>query len=253
MHERQLHNALDGDEQIHQWGSTFNPTRLTVTRCLPHHFDSPVVSPTHPQTVFLGTTRLWASTNSGATWNTISPQLDTNPPFGGTCASPSDSGCPVITNVVVGPSADNDVIVEYQDGQAFITTNSGSSWNPIAPLCSGVAGCADSAVEYAISPASPLLIYAVGSAFSNTTFTSYSGVFTSTNGGASWSLLPSSSTLPNITAAQIAISPANRHLIVITINGAAFISTDDGADWSNVGGLPNVPSIASSSVTMAVS
>jgi len=217
--------------------STFNPTSLSTSDSPGYQYNL-TISPTHPQTVFYGTTRVWATTDGGTTWNVISPQLDMTPQYGGTCTGPSDTGCPIITQVAVAPTSDNDILVSYSDGQIYGTTDGGASWYQGSLLCAGQAGCQSFSSEYAISPANPSVMYAAGSYGTNTTYAS--GIFSSTNGGRSWSLLPSSATLPNTYFDSVAISPANPHLILASTYAGSFASFDDGVDWQSVSGLPNV-------------
>jgi len=214
-------------------GTSFAPTSLSTTDAVGYSVP-PTISAIHAQTLFYGTTRVWATTNGGSAWSPISPQLDTTPQFG-TCTGLTDTGCPFITQIAVSPTTDSEILVVYSDSTAYETTNGGASWFSVAPLCAGQTGCTNGYVLYAISPSNPLTIYAAGWYNSSSTFAN--GVFVSTNGGHGWSLQPNSPQTPFISS--IAISPTNPHLIIISTNVGAAISTDDGVDWASVSGLPN--------------
>jgi hypothetical protein len=207
------------------------------------------ISQVHPQTLFYGTTRVWATTNGGTTWNTISPQLDTSPRFGGTCTGPSDSGCPIIAQVAVAPSDDNEILVEYDDGQTFITTNGGGSWSALPAVCSG---CTNGGFgfQFAISPENPQVIYVAGDYIPSGSGGAIShsgicfgdpGIFVSVTGGHSWAPVPGNATTTMALACELVsflISPTNPNMLVEADAGDLAISFDGGLDWQNIGGVP---------------
>jgi photosystem II stability/assembly factor-like uncharacterized protein len=58
------------------------------------------------------------------------------------------------------------------------------------------------------------------------------GVFKSTDRGATWSVLPNSSTLLNVN--RILVDPANENHVIAACNGGIFSTNDGGNSWANV-------------------
>jgi photosystem II stability/assembly factor-like uncharacterized protein len=206
---------------------------------------------------------VYKTTNGGASWSAVDTGLPTQTPFklaidrqnsqnlfvgtlgggvyrttnGGASWSAVNSGLPsnaVIIALTVDPTNGQTAYAGLQSGTSIIykTTNGGASWSASS---TGLPTALTGETYYigfsiVVDPSNSQIVY---TAFDN------SGVYKSTDGGATWSVLNAG--LPagkNVSA--IALNPANTQIIYVGIeDGGVYRSTNGGASWNFTGyGLP---------------
>ena len=179
-------------------------------------FIAPVVmSPANSQQLFLGTYRLYQSTNGAASWSVISPDLS--------------NGNGDISAIAQSKSNTQVIYVGTSDGNVQVTINGGASWTL------ATTGLPNRHVTYlAVDPTNAQNAFAVVSGFGT------GHVFKTANGGTSWSDI--SANLPNIPVNAILLDPSapTTNLYLGTDLGI-FTTTNGGASWAAFNnGLPNV-------------
>ncbi len=74
-----------------------------------------VVDPNQPNTLLVGTYRVWRTTDSGASWDSISNDL---------------TGGGVLRALAVAQGNSNIIYTGSSDGRVYLTTDGGATWNP---------------------------------------------------------------------------------------------------------------------------
>lgn len=204
----------------------------------PRLFYAPFIQdPSLPHPLYLGTNRLFKSTDDGGLWTPISPVLSTSPQSE-IVTSPSvttgATGVNVITTIAVAPSNPNRIYIGYYGGETFVT--SGACTNPSCwkNVSSGL-------------PTAPVTWIAVDPIDPNTAYAAFSGfnltphIWKTTNGGTSWN--PIATGLPSgIPANAISIEPSAPENLWLATDMGVFKSTDSGNNWMPFSkGLPNAP------------
>jgi photosystem II stability/assembly factor-like uncharacterized protein len=180
-----------------------------------------VIDPTHTSNLYLGTYRLYQTTDRAGRWTPISPDL-TN---GGT-----------VSAIAVAPSNSNTVYTGSDDGIVAVSTNAlsgtGSYWFNISTAA------ARAIMDIAVDPVSSTTAYVTYGGFSGFVDT-VGHVFKTTNGGVSWTDI--SSNLPNIPVTSIVIDPDVANTLYVGTDIGVFVTSNGGTSWSTLGtGLPNV-------------
>ena len=195
--------------------------------------DQVIVDPVTPSNLYVASgPGVFKSTDSGATWTLVFRTL--NPP----------------SDLAIAPESPNILYVAYEgDAQKtlFKTTDGGQTWNEadngIGRIFSGTE--VDPVAKIAVDPVHPLIAYAAGL---NT------GVFKTTDGGQSWSVISGLSTgstaltaTNNSSVQQIIVDPANSSIVYVrnieyitptnssTALSGLYKSTDAGATWTQFG------------------
>lgn len=115
-------------------------------------------------------------------------------------------------------------------GGIWRTTNAGTSWTNASATMPNLAV---SALGQAASD--PATWYAgTGEGFGNVDGIAGSGVFKTTDGGASWALLPGTATNALRTVNRLVVSPTDANLVVAATNSALARTTDGGASWTTL-------------------
>lgn len=177
--------------------------------------------PTRPNTLYAETQQgaLRRSLNNGTNWTLVRPP---NAPNGAW-----------VTPYQLDPTNPNTLYAGYD--AVYRSNDQGATWATISPAWGAVGNELRCLV---VAPSNPNALYA-----SNRT-----GIWRSTNAGASWGSI--SSGLPingNIAITSIAVDPANADRIFVTIGGYSqgnkvFRSNDGGATWINwSANLPDLP------------
>jgi hypothetical protein len=132
-----------------------------------------------------------------------------------------------ITSIVVDPTAPNTIYCGAAQGGVWKTINGGLSW----------VATSDNEVSLAIGalamdPSNHLVIYA-GTGEGNFSGDSYygNGVLKSTNGGASWAVL-ATSTFAGTRFSRIAVTPGTPTRVFAATGNGVFRSIDAGVNWS---------------------
>jgi photosystem II stability/assembly factor-like uncharacterized protein len=185
--------------------------------------------PSSPHALYIGSNRLYRSTNKGDFWSAVSP------PLGGTATNfPDIERTNVITAIAVAPSNGNRIYLGYYDGQIFATDGACASpacWRAIGGTAKGLPQSV--VTRIAVDPGNPDIAYA--------TFSGFSGgahVFKTTNGGGNWT--PAGNGLPSIPTNTVAVE--NSTTIWVGADDGVYKSVDSGASWNRFGsGLPHAP------------
>jgi hypothetical protein len=207
-------------------------------------FIAPLVhDPNTSGRLYYGTFQLYLTTNSAATWSSISPDLTNGSPntIRAIAVAPSDSN-----TVYAGTSASGAAASKIQK-----TTNalagSGALWTDVTSATTLPTGRTATAIG--VDPNNPLVAYVAYSGFSGCTscLDNKGHVFRTTDGGTTWQDISGTggTALPN--------APVNTLLVDPDIANVVFVGTDVGVFrtgdasqgpstvWTTVGtGLPNV-------------
>ena len=152
-----------------------------------------------PGTLYLGSYRLWKTTDRGDNWFLPSPGLSLP---GANCA-PASSDC--ISAIAVAPSGGRVVYVGTKLGKLFVSTDGGSNFSERDTLLPG-----HFLTKIAINPQDPQKAFA--------TFSGFGGghIFATSNAGISWADI--SGGLPDFPANAVAVGS----------RGTVYVGTDQG-------------------------
>lgn len=130
-------------------------------------------------------------------------------------------------SLVIHPTNPNIMLAGSVGGGIWRTTNGGTTWAPVDDRLRSLAiGC------LAIDPTNANVIYAgTGEGFFNGDAIGGAGIYKSTDGGLTFTLLPSTAGWDNV--CRIAISPNGTTLLAAKRYGGIQRSTNGGATWSN--------------------
>ncbi len=171
------------------------------------------MDPNDPDVLYLGTSRLYKSTNRGDNWS-----------LKNSCLIPAAGGCYYISAVSVAPYDGNLVFAGGTGGGISISTDAGDEWNSVPDSLLPTGYCS------AVRSFRPGVIYA--------TYATYGleKVWRSTDMGIHWMSI--SGDLPD-TPVNDVIELDGR--IIVGSDVGVFISDDEGLHWQRLGtGLPSV-------------
>ena len=178
-----------------------------------------VMDPANPQRLYLGTHRVYRSTNGAASWTAISPDL-TDGSGGGNLVFGT------MTTLAVAPSAPGTVYAGSDDGNVHLTTNDGGSWTEIdagLPL--------RWVTRVAVDPQNPSTAYVTFSGYKQDDFLPH--VFRTTNFGGTWTDI--SSNLPEAPVNDLVVDPDHTSHLYIGTDVGVFATTDLGGSWQPLG------------------
>lgn len=202
---------------MRNFGSTSSARRAWLT---------PVtLDPTTPSVVYYGGDQLNRSTNSAQSFTAISPDLSRG---GGGTSGTYDT----ISTIAVAKADSRVIYVGTDDGRAWITRNTGSTWTEIT------AGLPNRWItRIAVDPTDVNVAYVTLSGYR--TGDNAPHVMRTANGGGTWTDV--SGNLPNAPVNAFALDPRSRSAWYVGTDVGAFVSTDGGGTWTPVGtGLPDV-------------
>ncbi|MFZ1756707.1 MAG: hypothetical protein WAU10_23345, partial [Caldilineaceae bacterium] len=161
--------------------------------------------------LYLGTFRVYKTTNRGDQWTAISPDLS--------------NGQGYVSAVAPAPSDAATVWAGTSDGNVQVTTNSGGTWTDTtkAPLPGRYVS------RIAVSRTSAQTAYVVFSGFNTHTPGQDGHVFKTTNGGATWQNI--SGNLPDVPVQSIALDSSHPGTVYIGTDTGVFRTVNDGASW----------------------
>lgn len=195
-------------------GTTWSAPAL---RSIPADLGAAIVTdPTDAATVYVGTARgeVYVSHDKGGTWTRLVTL--------GTGQAPRS----LITGLLVNP-LDPAVIYASSVEGVYKSEDSGASWRAVRD------GLSDPRViSLALDPVNPRTLYAgTGNSRPRNTFEG-TGIFSSTNGGESWSRIQG---FPNAPVPAIVISPLAPDVIYAAVmDVGVYKSVNGGASWSQV-------------------
>jgi hypothetical protein len=175
-----------------------------------------------PNTPSAGTTTLVAATLTAGVWKAQDPNTGANWNW-----QPSNNG---LTNLSLWTLTTTDGVTMYvgTDGSGiFKTTNSGANWAASNGAGAGALACK---VVRAINfrSAAPDTVYAgTGCRFD-------SGMYKSTDGGATWARLGSATLPADTIVSAINLNSTGTQIVVATSNYGLYKSSDSGATWAQI-------------------
>jgi len=187
-----------------------------------------IMDPSHSQTLYYGTYRIYQTTNAATSWTFISPDLT--------------KGNGTITAIAVAPTDANRVYTGASDGRVETTGNAlagvSAAWSDISTNKNLPNRWVSQVV---VDPTNASTAYAIFSGFTaGASYNDFAGhVFKTTNAGISWTDI--SGNLPNVPANDLVVDPDLTNTLYLGNDIGVYSSTDSGATWNPMGvGLPRV-------------
>jgi photosystem II stability/assembly factor-like uncharacterized protein len=190
------------------------------------------VDPRHPEVVYAGSQKLLKSTDEGASWTEISPDLTRND-----TTKQVRSGGPVtwdnvgaeyydvIYTIALSPLAEGEIWVGSDDGLVHLTRDGGQGWTDVTPKGMPTWGKV-SLIE--ASPHDPATAYAAVDAHKADDFTPY--LYRTHDYGQHWTLITKGIEAPAF-ARAIREDPARKGLLYAATELGVYVSFDDGDQW----------------------
>ncbi|MEZ5316904.1 MAG: FlgD immunoglobulin-like domain containing protein [Vicinamibacterales bacterium] len=187
------------------------------------------ISPHDPRALYAAGTRVYKTTDRGATWRTISPDLGQP---GGEERDMVPTGA--VTVLDESPVVRGRLYAGTEGGMAWTSADDGGSWHRID---AGLA--ADRWVTRVVaSRHAPARVYLTQSGYRHDDFQAY--VFRSDDAGASWT--PIARGLPAEPVNVIREDPVSPSTVYVGTDLGVYVSLDRGATWQSlVGDLPSTP------------
>ena len=133
-----------------------------------------------------------------------------------------------VRSLVIDPANPEVMFAGGVAGGLFTTTTGGESWAPVDDFMANLA-----VSTIVMRPGLPTTLFAgTGEGFYNTDGIRGAGVFTSTDGGVTWTQLPATATANWWYVNRLAISPNGGVMLAATRTGI-FRSTNGGVSWTN--------------------
>ncbi len=183
-----------------------------------------VMDPSDNETLYLGTYRVYRSTDGASSWSVISPDL--------TDGSPGSS-YGTVTTIAVAASDPDIVWAGTDDSHVWVATDGGGTWNDVS------GSLPDRWVtRVAVHPTDPAVAYVT---FSGMRWDEQiARVHRTDDGGATWTSIDDG--LPNAPVNVVAIDPDMPAFLYVGTDLGCYVSRDEGQSWDILGsGLPPVP------------
>jgi photosystem II stability/assembly factor-like uncharacterized protein len=141
--------------------------------------------------------------------------------------------------IIIDPISPNTMYAAGVAGGVWKSTNAGASWSPLDDFMANIAvSC------LAFEPGNSSVIYAgSGEGFFNADGVQGAGIFKSTDAGATWTRLASTTTSDFFFVNDIVVSNANAQHVYAATRSGVWRSLDGGATWAMI---LNVPTVAGS-------
>jgi len=204
--------------------ASFNLVLNGINPAEPRNWDTPITfDPNNSQTMYIGTNRVYRSTDAADNWTAISPDLTNGPPTGNLVFG-------TVITIDVSPLDSDIIYAGTDDGNVWGTNDGGSNWNLLSTTLP------DRWVTKVLASRDD----------ANTVYVTFSGyrygednghVYRSVDQGANW--VDISAGLPDIPVNDI-VKDSFGNLFLGTDIGVLG-SGDEGATWQPVG--DNMPSV----------
>lgn len=173
------------------------------------------MDPHEPTTVYIGSTRVWRTTDDAESWQPVSEALDGSP----------------ISALEVARADGRRVYAGTENGGVFRSVDGGRTWS--GNLASTVLpGTIVTRLES--RPDNAEVLYATVATFGG------SHVFRSADGGLSWTDIDGGR-LGDAPCHSLAVPAAHPERVYVCGDAGVFVSDDEGANWANLtGNLPTV-------------
>jgi len=206
-------------------GSSFYGTMEGVSYGDRINWSMPVImDPQNPTIMYLGTHRVYKSTNQGDNWTAISSDLT---------RGNQGAGFGTITTLASAPSSPSNLLAGTDDGRVWKFSPIFGSWTDISASLPN-----RWVTRVAFDPNHSNIMYVT---FSGMRWEENEGhVFKSTNGGGTWTDI--SGDLPDAPVNCMIVDPEQENTLYVGTDVGCYFTTSNGADWMLLGaGLPNVP------------
>ncbi len=216
IHPSQPNVIYTTQERLKLWRSEdFGRTWIWAQGNLPNEgslfYIAYAMDKTDPDVLYLGTYRMYRSSNGGKTWEQLN-----------TCAFPVSGSCYYITAVSIAPY-DNNLILAASPEQTGVSFDAGRTWQVTN-------GQLPRAACTAFRTWEPGVMYATFSAYG------VAKVWKSTDYGRNW--ISITGDLPDVPVNDIAALDGR---LVIGTDLGTFVSDNDGVNWQRLGsGMPAV-------------
>ncbi|MGH8033622.1 MAG: WD40/YVTN/BNR-like repeat-containing protein, partial [Lysobacterales bacterium] len=207
------------------------------------NWNSPVAaSPQDPSAIYYGTQFLLKSTDRGANWTAISPDLTRNDAEkqgrNGGPLTPENVGAEfynTIFYIVESPHEAGTIWVGSDDGLVHVTRDGGADWQNVSPNHPGEALI--NAIE--ISPHDPATVYLAVAGYKLNDFKPY--IYKTSDYGKSWKRIDKGLPMDSFVRV-VREDPAQKGLLYAGTETGMFVSYDDGGHWQSLKlNLPPVP------------
>lgn len=185
-----------------------------------------ILSPSNPDIVYLGSNKLYKSTNQGKAFEAISPDLTKNLPNG-------DVPYSTIKDISESPLQAGLIYVGTDDGNVKMTPDGGATWSDISTPAP-----TKWVTRVVASKWDKDTVYVSQSGYREDDFAAY--LFRSTDRGKTWTSI--SSGLPPETINVVREDPKKKGVLYVGTDMGVFISFDSGSSWTALtGDLPHLP------------
>ena len=201
------------------------------------------VAPADPDVLYVGSQHLWKSTDEGASWLRISPDLTRAEP-----ETMEDSGGPIVkdqdgpeiypTLYTIAPSRHDAAVIwtGSDDGFIHVTRDSGDTWSNVTPSDMPPH---TRVMVVEVSPHDPATAYVAGIRYEMDDRAPYT--WKTNDFGASWTRI-SGGIPPSDFVRVIREDPNRRGLLYAGTEHGIHVSFDDGGSWSSLSlNLPDTP------------
>jgi photosystem II stability/assembly factor-like uncharacterized protein len=215
------------------------PTHPDMNVKLRYNWNSGLAQdPFNSSTIYYGSQFLHKSTDKGATWEIISPDLTTNDPekqkqseSGGITmdATGAENHCTIIA-VAVSPKQQGVIWVGTDDGRVQLTKDGGKTWNDVAPKIAGMPKAAW-VPQLQASTHNAGEAFVVVNNYRQFDFKPY--LFRTKDFGMTWESLVSSAQVGenNYTLAVVQ-DPVESKLLFLGTENGLWVSLDEGKNWT---------------------
>lgn len=172
-----------------------------------------IMDPNDPSTLYLGTFRMYKTTNAGSSWNAVSGDLTAQDPF-------------TITSVSVSSKDSRYVAAGTFDGTIALSTDAGLTWQsidnvstmPLRPVS-----------DIVFDPNDPDRIYATFQGYSRLVNDTRGHVWRTLNQGGSWTNITGN--LPDVPVNALVVDPSDNNRLVIGTDAGLFQTLNGGTTW----------------------
>ncbi len=185
-----------------------------------------IIDPTNPATLYLGSHRVYKTTNRAVSWTPISPDLSNGPPGGNLIYG-------TITTLAAAPSDPNIIYAGTDDANVWVTLNGGTNWTNISYSLPE-----RWVTRVAVDPYDAMIAYVTLSGYRYDEYLPH--VFRTTDAGTSWQDI--SSNLPEAPVNDIIVDPDKAGRLYVGTDIGVFYTDSLGLSWGYLGtAMPNSP------------
>jgi photosystem II stability/assembly factor-like uncharacterized protein len=185
-----------------------------------------IIDPTNPAKLYLGSHRVYKSTNRAESWTAISPDLTNGPPSGNQVYG-------TITTLAAAASDTNVVYAGTDDGNAWVTLDGGLNWTIISGSLP-----VRWVTRVAVDPYDAMTAYVTLSGYRYDEYLPH--VFRTTDAGTSWQDI--SSNLPEAPVNDIIVDPDIAGRLYVGTDVGVYFTDSLGVSWNYLGtAMPNSP------------